>query len=571
MQPIAIGGDLVAWMDPDRELWVADLRTGEVERQFPTDVAGVGIDGPRRQIGVVTATGDVLIFAFGETAPRWTAAGDGFRTLAELAGPDLVGLLCCGFAALPPAGAVVFNTSGTKVYVSRSKGVRVLDTSSGAELANVPYAGRSFGTAQFLAPLASDDSRVVISDAAGAALVDTDDPSTQPAPIELAPTSPTWETFAATGGDTFAAVELDGRVTVFNVAGDVVLGPVSLDVGRSWAVTLAPDGRTIAVAGETGVELLALDGSGLMHTTASVPAEHVHAMAVTDELIYSSESATDTGDLFRGGTGTYTRCRQGCAVSNEIPRSGADFPFQAVNGWIPVMSLASSGFEWRIYDRAGRLHATGTSTTLALTGGVFVPRSGNWIALLFYLGAGTLEVRSLPDWTLLKSQPLKSSVQIVGSAEPDQLLVFDDFIGSSELLDTTTWELTPSPLGPTDVVDARFSPDGRWLVTASGRGDLTIRDPSTFDPIKVLSGAGAAGNALRAPSLAVSDDSRFILSALDGRARLWDVATGEPIGDPVGVAGGPPWSSVVGGEHAEVRHTGRRQGADLELRRGPLP
>ena len=55
VQPIAIGGDLVAWMDPDRELWVADLRTGEVERQFPTDVAGVGIDGPRRQIGVVTA------------------------------------------------------------------------------------------------------------------------------------------------------------------------------------------------------------------------------------------------------------------------------------------------------------------------------------------------------------------------------------------------------------------------------------------------------------------------------------------------------------------------------------
>ena len=149
---------------------------------------------------------------------------------------------------------------------------------------------------------------------------------------------------------------------------------------------------------------------------------------------------------------------------------------------------------------------------------------------------------------MLRSYPLDSTAQLAGSAEPDQLLVFDDFLGSSELLDTTTWKLTASPLGTTDAVDARFSPDGRWLVTASGRGDLTIRDASTFDPIKLLSGAGAAGNGSWAPSLAVSDDSRFILSALDGRARLWDVATGEPIGDPVGVAGAPSHSSVVGGD-----------------------
>ena len=312
---------------------------------------------------------------------------------------------------------------------------------------------------------------------------------------------------------------------MFNAAGDVVLGPVNLHVGRSWAVTLSPDGRTIAVAGETGVELLALDGSGLMNTTTSVPAENDQALGVTDELIYSSERR---GPVPRG-TGTYLRCNPTCAVSNEVPRGGADTPFQGVNGWIPVESQTSSGpdtsYMWQIYDKsqiynqAGRPHATGTSSKITVMGGVFVPRSGSWIALVLTDGpsdargarSAGLDVAAelsagfdgATRWKC-RARPV-ASLQRLHRKQPAAR--HDDV------------EADPIPLGPTDAVDARFSPDGRWLVTASGRGDLTIRDPSTFDPIKVLSGAGAAGNGSWAPSLAVSDDSRFILSALDGRAR----------------------------------------------------
>jgi hypothetical protein len=47
--------------------------------------------------------------------------------------------------------------------------------------------------------------------------------------------------------------------------------------------------------------------------------------------------------------------------------------------------------------------------------------------------------------------------------------------------------------------------------------------------------------------LAFRSDSELLLTAVDGRARLWDTTTGQPIGVPMGRAGGPPWPNVVGG------------------------
>ena len=47
-------------------------------------------------------------------------------------------------------------------------------------------------------------------------------------------------------------------------------------------------------------------------------------------------------------------------------------------------------------------------------------------------------------------------------------------------------------------------------------------------------------------ALALSEDSRFVLTDLDGRARLYDLATGEAIGDPIG-PGAPPYSAVTDG------------------------
>ena len=302
----AIGGDLVAWMDPDRNLWAADLRTGQVARQLPADVAGVGIDGPASDWRRHRDRGGSRLRPPGDTAPRWAAAGDGLRTLGQVIHSDHVGSAAAeDIANLPPPGAVVFNMTGTKVYVSRGAGVRVLDTTSGAELANVSWTSPAAGSAEYIAPLQADDSLVVISDAEEAVLVDTNSPDPHTQPILLAHASKQWATFAATGGKTIAAVESD-RVTVFDVSGDpalgpvtggVVLGPLNLDLGRSWAVTMAPDGRTIAVAGETGVELVALDGSGLTQATAPVPADDVQALGVTDELMYSSKY---TAEHFQG-------------------------------------------------------------------------------------------------------------------------------------------------------------------------------------------------------------------------------------------------------------------------------
>ena len=179
---------------------------------------------------------------------------------------------------------------------------------------------------------------------------------------------------------------------------------------------------------------------------------------------------------------------------------------------------------------------------------MFLPQSGNWIAFIAVdpSFAGTLEVHALPDWTLLESSPTGPPRASRRNRRPEKLLVVNSAVGDSQLLDDDHLGNDRVPAGATDAVDAFYSHDGRLLVTASRRGDLTIRDPSTFNPIKHLSGAGASTNVYFAPTIAFSNDSRFILTALDGRARLWDVATGEPIGEPFGVSGGPT-PSVVGG------------------------
>ena len=62
---------------------------------------------------------------------------------------------------------VSFSPDGSKLYVSRGAGLRVLDAGSGADLAAVRWAP-NYGTPQFISPLGDEGTRVVL-DAAEAA------------------------------------------------------------------------------------------------------------------------------------------------------------------------------------------------------------------------------------------------------------------------------------------------------------------------------------------------------------------------------------------------------------------
>ena len=93
-----------------------------------------------------------------------------------------------------------------------------------------------------------------------------------------------------------------------------------------------------------------------------------------------------------------------------------------------------------------------------------------------------------------------------------------------------------------------FSPDGRYLVTIDLAGDLTLRHPETFAVIRTFQGDAGAANSWGGPPV-FSDDGRYLVSSHDGRGRLWDVESGQLIGQPIDslVSSAP---SAVPGTHA---------------------
>ena len=80
------------------------------------------------------------------------------------------------------------------------------------------------------------------------------------------------------------------------------------------------------------------------------------------------------------------------------------------------------------------------------------------------------------------------------------------------------------------VYSAAFSPDGKRIVTASDDKTARIWDAATGKPI----GEPLKGHDDVVWSAAFSPDGKRIVTASsDKTARIWDAATGKPIGEPL--------------------------------------
>ena len=80
------------------------------------------------------------------------------------------------------------------------------------------------------------------------------------------------------------------------------------------------------------------------------------------------------------------------------------------------------------------------------------------------------------------------------------------------------------------VTSAAFSPDGKRIVTASEDKTARIWDAATGKPI----GEPLKGHEDAVMSAAFSPDGKRIVTASDDKtARIWDAATGKPIGEPL--------------------------------------
>ena len=98
---------------------------------------------------------------------------------------------------------------------------------------------------------------------------------------------------------------------------------------------------------------------------------------------------------------------------------------------------------------------------------------------------------------------------------------------------------------------ARFSPDGRLLVVADHEGRLQLFDTKTWKPRT----RPVIAHRDEVLSVNFSPDSRTLATtSLDGTTRLWNLASGRPIGE--GLPGPPQHRSaatfVRGGTHLVV-------------------
>ena len=571
--PIPVGDAITLVVDPPGERAVTGNRDGTLRLwDLGSKEERAKLTGPGGGIQEAAFAPDgSWIVAGSDDGAVWRWAVGGATAGTRLA--DL-GSIVWSVAVSPDGRSVAAATQNGHLWL--------LDAASGQRQGR-PVTTR---TGDFIAVAFSPDGGTLLAGTGSGDVHVFSLPSREPRfPPVAAHTSDVWEILVTPDGQRFLTVSSDGTARMWDVETGAPLGggphdePGEMPVGVA-GVTLGAGGRFLTLGGPDGrVHTWSFEDRRTVDVTA--PA---HLGAVTD-----AARSTDGGTLVTLGRD------QSIRVWSQHRRSGA---------WSTVAGLDAALFA--IDARDGNLAvATGVGQVLVLAAGTGEELArlgghGGRVFAVAFAGAdlivsgddeGTLRVW---DW---RAGRVRRSVPAAHAGGVSALAVSEDrglvaSAGADRVV--RRWDLDDlaaegEPLGPlaAPLTDVALSPDGEVIVASSRSGEVarwsddgtllgevlqaedntvwavalspdgrTLAVATDDEVVSLWSVAGAAPVRARdlsplgggALDVVFVDPTTVAAASRTGEVRLWDVASGQPLGPPLVATGSAAWHLATGAD-----------------------
>lgn len=492
--------NVVRWVDVAgrliSEIDVSD--ESDIEEQSLRRVGPTFLDNLLREIPVRTllhAEQDQLVVATGAEVRSFTWSGD------ELTGPSINRLQYApGFESVSGVWAHWEDASST-VFIG----------------ADGLWSGK-------LADEAGELTFELLADLAGGGLPDV---------VDVISTTPnTIRVILASG----SIVDID-RMTLDT---SVVL---ELGLDRTTRAVASPaEGVHVAVASSNGISLVSLDGAGPIST--SLPRSPLAGtLTIARDGAYAAAGGT-AGSL--APVSLYQRTVDGWS---EFDGDFGEQPYAGIgpDRDVDIFYVGTPDEEQVFYrlDDDGLTEVFRGSTN-ANSAAAF--HAGTGVSVLAGYVVGVYQYPSMERIASLR-RPGDGEASNTGAAfnAEGSRFILSNELGVSDLWDTSSWTLIQdSVISREDIATAQWSDDGALLATSSSNGKVSIRDGETYEVIREMVGAvGSTDWANGTPMF--SKDQSTLLTAFDNTGRLWDIGTGQQIGQPFETAPG----TLVGANRGE--------------------